>query len=110
MNIVLVNTLHYRGGGIATYTFNVAEMLRQHGHTVSFFAMQDKRNLPDPNDDLFVSNIDFRAENQHKSLAGGLRVASRAIYSREARERFRALVERTRPDLVHLQALHGHLT
>jgi len=110
MNIVLVNTRHFRGGGDATHTFNLAEMLRQHGHTVSFFAMQDKRNLPDPNDDLFVSNMDFREQNQHRSLAGGLRVASRAIYSREAREKFRQLLERTRPDLVHVQSLHGHLT
>ena len=110
MNIVLVNTLHYRGGGIATYTFNVAEMLRQHGHTVSFFAMQDKRNLPDPNDDLFVSNIDFREQNRHRSLVGGLQVASRAIYSREARDKFRQLLERVKPDLVHMRGIHGHLT
>lgn len=110
MKIMLVNTRHFLGGGDATYTFNLAGLLRQHGHTVSFFAMQDQRNVPDPNEDLFVSNIDFRAENRHKSLAGGVRVASRVIYSREAREKFGRLLERTRPDLVHLQSLHGHLT
>ena len=110
MKVVLVNTGHIVGGGDATYTFNLAELLRQRGHTISFFAMQDERNLPDPNDDLFVSHIDFREMNRHKSLARGLRVAARAIYSREARANFRALLDRVQPDVVHLQNLHGHLT
>jgi glycosyltransferase involved in cell wall biosynthesis len=110
MKILIVNTRHFRGGGDATYTFNLAELLRQNGHTVSFFAMQDERNLPDPNSDLFVSAIDFRELNQHKSLGAGLRVATRVIYSREARQKFRQLLARVQPDLVHLQNLHGHLT
>ncbi len=110
MNILLVNTRHFRGGGDATYTFNLADLLRAHDHAVAFFAMQDERNLPDPNADLFVSYIDFRELNQHKSLAAGLRVGGRAIYSREARAKFRRLLARVRPDLVHVQNLHGHLT
>ena len=79
MKIVLANTTHLVGGGDSTYTFNLAELLRQHGNNVSFFSMQDERNLPDPNEDLFVSHIDFREMNRHKSLANGLRVATRAI-------------------------------
>ena len=110
MKVVLVNTRHFRGGGDVTYTFNLAELLRQNGHQVSFFAMHDERNLPDPNADLFVSPIDFREMNRHKNPASGLRVASRAIYSREARDKFRRLLARVQPDLVHLQNLHGHLT
>jgi glycosyltransferase involved in cell wall biosynthesis len=106
----MVNTRHFRGGGDATYTFNLAELLRQNGHSVSFFAMQDERNLPDPNSDLFVSHIDFRELNRNKSAGAGLRVATRVIYSREARQKFRQLLARVQPDLVHLQNLHGHIT
>src|SRR5262249_50801630 len=58
----------------------------------------------------FVSHIDFRELNQHKSLANGWRAASRAIYSREARDKFRRLLDRVQPDIVQLRGIHGHLT
>jgi glycosyltransferase involved in cell wall biosynthesis len=110
VKILLVNTRGFRGGGDGIYTLDLADLLRQHGHSVSFFAMQDERNLPDPNADLFVSHIDFRELNQHKSFSAGVRTARRAIYSSEARQKFRRLLDRVQPDIVHLQNIHGHLT
>jgi glycosyltransferase involved in cell wall biosynthesis len=110
MKILLVNTRHFRGGGDSTYTFNLADLLRSQGHEVAFFAMQDSRNLPDPNADLFVGHIDFRELNRHRNPITGLQVLSRAIYSQEARRRFSRLVERFHPDIVHLQNIHAHIT
>ena len=110
MKILIVNTRHYFGGGDSTYTFNLAELLRQHKHDVSFFAMQDERNLPDPNSDLFASPIDFRALNRRKNLANGWQVLCRSIYSGEARAKFARLLDRVQPDIIHTQSLHGHLT
>lgn len=110
MRVLLVNTRHYRGGGDSTYTFNVADILRGAGHDVSFFAMADARNLPDPNADLFASAIDFVALNRTKSPAGATRVLRRAIWSSEVREKFARLAERVKPDVVYVQSLHGHLT
>jgi len=105
-----VNTYHFRGGGDSTYTFNLADLLRKYGHSVAFFAMQDNRNLPDPNTDLFVSNIDFRKLNRKKNPLTGLRVLCRAIYSIEARKKFNKLLSRFKPDIVHLQNTHAHIT
>ena len=110
MRILIVNTRHFRGGGDSTYAFNLTELLRSHGHGVAFLAMQDMRNLPDPNADLFVSNIDFRELNRRKNLLAGMQVLGRAIYSTEARRKFGQLVDRVKPDLVHLQNIHGHIT
>lgn len=110
MRVLLVNTRHFSGGGDSTYTFNLADLLRDRGHDVAFFAMQDPRNLPDPNADLFVSHIDFRDLNQHRSLTTGLQVLSRAIYSTEAGTKFGLMIERFRPDIVHLQNIHAHIT
>jgi glycosyltransferase involved in cell wall biosynthesis len=110
LKILLVNTRHFRGGGDSTYTFNLADVLRSKGHEVAFFAMQDPRNLPDPNSDLFVSYIDFRQLNQHKNPAAALQVLVRSIYSTEARVNFRQLLDRFQPSLVHLQNIHGHIT
>ena len=74
MKILIVNTRHFCGGGDSTYTFNLAELLSSHGHEIAFFAMQDNRNLPDPNADLFVSQIEFRDLNQNKTLINGMKV------------------------------------
>lgn len=110
MRILLANTRHFYGGGDSTYTFNLADVLRQKGHEVAFFAMQDVRNLPDPNSDLFVSHIDFKELNQRKSIFTGFRVASRVIYSTEARQKFAKVLDRVQPDIVHLQNIHGHIS
>lgn len=110
MHILLVNTRHYFGGGDSTYTFHLADLLRSHGHAVSFFAMQGPDNLPDANADLFVSHIDYRALNRRKSALSALKVLVRSVYSTEARARFSRLLDRVKPDLVHLQNIHAHIT
>jgi glycosyltransferase involved in cell wall biosynthesis len=110
MKILLVNTRHFYGGGDSTYTFNLSDLLTKNGHEVAFFAMQDERNIADPNSDLFVSNIDYRNLNQRKNPITGLKVLTRSIYSIEARQNFSTLLNRFRPDIVHLQNIHAHIT
>jgi glycosyltransferase involved in cell wall biosynthesis len=72
--------------------------------------MQDARNLPDPNADLFVTHIDFKELNSRKTFGTGLKVLRRAIYSREAKDRFAVLLDRFQPDVVHLQSILYHIT
>jgi glycosyltransferase involved in cell wall biosynthesis len=110
MRILIANTRHYRRGGDSTYTFGLAEALRSADHEVGFFAMAGGQNEPDPNQDLFVSYIDFRELNRKKSLTSGLQVLRRSIFSSEAEEKFTRLVDRFQPDVVHLQNIHAHLT
>ncbi|MEW5803131.1 MAG: glycosyltransferase family 4 protein [bacterium] len=110
MKILFANTRHFPGGGDSTYTFNLARLLTKMGHEAAFFAMQDPRNIPDANSDLFVSYIDFKELNRKKSLYNGLNTLSRAIYSREARKNFSQILDRTKPDIVHLHGIHAHIT
>jgi glycosyltransferase involved in cell wall biosynthesis len=110
MKILIVNTRHTYGGGDSRYSFNLADLLSSHGHEVAFFAMQDERNIPDVNSDLFVSSIEFRELNHKKNLANGIRVLTRSIYSIEARQKFAKLLDRFSPDIIHLQNFIGHIT
>ena len=110
MKILLVNTRHHYGGGDSTYTFNLTHLLRENGHHVGHFAMQDVKNLDDPNSDLFVSHIDFKELDRNKNILTGLQVLSRSIYSTEARRKFARLLARFQPDIVHIQSLHAHIT
>src|SRR5450759_2840865 len=96
--VLLVNTRHFFGGGDSTYTFNLADLLSSKGHEVAVVGMQDERNLPDPNSDLFVSHIDFRELNQRKNPITGFKVLARSIYSTEARHKFSRMLDRFQPD------------
>lgn len=74
MRIVLIYTRHFRGGGDSTYTLNLAEPLNWQGDEVAVFGVRDKRNEPDPNEDLLISPDRFcdveRRQDTHSSPAG----------------------------------------
>ncbi|MGE5224476.1 MAG: glycosyltransferase family 4 protein [Omnitrophica WOR_2 bacterium] len=110
MKILIANTRFNPGGGDITYAYNLAQLLMSKGHEVAFFAMQNENNLPDPNSDLFVSEINFRELNKKKNIKTGAQVLVRTIYSTEARQKFSKLIDRFHPDLIHLQNIYAHLT
>lgn len=107
MRVILVNKFHYRKGGSETYYFAVADALREAGHEVHFFAMEDERNLPCEDADLFVPNRDY---NGPSSPAAKVSAALSIVYSGEAKRRFQALCERVRPDVVHMNLVHRQIT
>ncbi len=110
MKVILVNTGLFRGTGANNHVLDLGDLLRQSGHEVAMFGMRDHRNEPFPDADLFVSPIDFRQLNQRKSPRAAARVLHRAIYSQEARRGFERLLDRIKPDIVHLHGIHAHIT
>ena len=107
MKVILVNKFHYRKGGSETYYFAVADALREMGHEVHFFAMEDGRNLPCEDSDLFVPNRDYNGPSSPVAKASA---ALSIVYSGEAKRRFQALCERVRPDVVHMNLVHRQIT
>ena len=110
MRVLIVSPYHYPGDGVATYAFSLSELLKRSGHETAFFAMEDERNLPDPNSDLFVSHIDFIELSRHKGVLAGLTVLGRVIYSREARRKFGKLLDRFHPDVIHTQGFQHFMS
>lgn len=107
MRVLLVNKFHYRKGGSETYYFAVADALRELGHEVHFFAMEDEKNLPCEDSDLFVPNRDYNGPSSPVAKASA---ALSIVYSRESRRRFQELCERVRPDVVHMNLVHRQIT
>lgn len=106
MKVLLVNKFHYRKGGSETYYFTLADALKQAGHEVVFFAMEDKeKNLPCDQEQYFVSNA---------SVTGGIKSKLNMIlhltYSGEAYKKMRQLLAAEKPDLVVLNLVHKQLT
>lgn len=107
MRILFVNKFLFRKGGSETYLFDVADALRDKGHEVGFFSMQDERNIPCEQEKYFVSNSDYSGRASFFKQA---REAATLVYSPEAKRKFGALLNDYRPDVVHLNLVHRQIT
>ncbi len=105
MRILLVNKFLFPKGGAETYTFKLGETLAQHGHEVEYFGLENEKNIVGNSAGSFVSDIDF-SQGTKNNLTAPLRI----IYSSEARKKLRLVLERFRPDVVHLNNIQFHLT
>lgn len=110
MRICIVNTFHYHRGGDSTYAFDLAALLAAHGHQVVHFAMKHPSNLPSEFERYFVDEIDYRAISERGGPLAKAGALVRSLYSVQARRRFAALLDATKPDVVHLQNFRRHLT
>ena len=106
----MVQTFYYPRGGDSTYMFALTKLLEEKGHEVVPFAMEHPQNLPTPYSRYFVSEIDFPELQRRRSPAAAWKVATRSIYSGEARRKIAALADEVRPDVAHFHNIHAHLT
>lgn len=105
--LLSINNYNYRRGGAEVVYAEHNRLMREAGLEVGCFAMRHPRNEPDPNDDLFVDEIEFG------HAYGPLRKAvnaTRVIYSFEARRKIAELVERTAPDIAHAHNVYHHIS
>ncbi|MFA5146593.1 MAG: glycosyltransferase [Candidatus Omnitrophota bacterium] len=106
MKVLLVNKFFYPKGGSESIFFDTARVLVSKGHSVSFFSMADKRNLPSPYGKYFVANVDY----ENMNAAAGIRAAGKIIYSFEAERRMEELIKDERPDIAHLHNIHHQIS
>lgn len=107
MKILMVNKFHYVVGGSETYYFALKKQLEKAGHTVIDFSMADDRNYPSAYSAYFVRNVDY---NGGSSVREKLRMARNIVYSVEAKQKFEALVQAEKPDLVHLHLFQHQMS
>jgi glycosyltransferase involved in cell wall biosynthesis len=107
MKILFCNKYNYPFSGTETYLFELMELMRSQGHEVALFSMANPRGEPTAYDHNFVPHIDFKAKTGPWQK---LRHAGHAIYSREARQRMRAMIAEFRPDVAHVRNIYHHLS
>ena len=107
MRVLQVNKFLYGGAGAETVMFRTADLLRAHGHEVSFFAMQDGRNVPCAESKYFPRGRYYDADH---GLVSRARDAASSIYSLDARRALRRLLRDQRPDVAHLHNVYHQLT
>ena len=102
MKILMVNKFHYLKGGSEKYYFELAELLREKGHEVAFFSMEDEKNIHTDCKEYFVKPIDLDSNNKLKALD--------VIYSKENKKRIEKALDEFKPDIVHLNNFQRQLS
>ncbi len=108
MRILYCNKYNFAFSGTEVYLFELMELMRAHGHEVALFSMADPRGEASKYDQHFVSAIDFKGGGS--DLVSDAKRVARALYSREARLKLRAMVTAFRPDVAHVRNIYHHLS
>lgn len=105
MKILLANKFFFRNGGSEVVMFQERDYLVHQGHEVVDFSMHDSRNFDSSHATSFVGQKTYGA-----SGVGKLRAALTLMHAPEAVRKIGALIEATRPDLVHCHNIYHQLT
>lgn len=101
MKILLINSEHGLLGGAHTVYFNIAEMLRERGHDVIFFAMHSNNELPCPQADFFS-----KKSNKNNKLL----YLCNAFYNKNAGRKLEKLIEKEHPEIAHIHLMWRSLS
>ena len=105
VKILMVNKFLYPRGGAETYMLRLGEALARRGHQVEYFGMYDEKNTVGNSGGLSTAPMDFHARSAARFL-----YPLRILYSFEARRKLGAVLDRLRPDVVHLNNINFQLT
>lgn len=109
MRILYCNKYNFAFSGTEVYLFELMDLMRSHGHEAALFSMADPRGEPTKYDQHFVPAIDF-VKGARPGLLGSARQGAHALYSRQARQKLRQMVEAFRPDVAHVRNIYHHLS
>lgn len=102
MKILLVNKFHYLKGGSEKYYFELGKLLKEHGHEVAYFSMEDEKNITTRDKEYFVDPIDLNKGSRLKALD--------VIYSKKNKKKMEEALEEFKPDIVHLNNFQRQLS
>jgi glycosyltransferase involved in cell wall biosynthesis len=108
MRVVLVNRYAVPSGGAERHALGLAGLLRRRGHEVRFLSTADPGNAEGAGAFVPMTGTDFwRGRPRARQRA---EVAAAALWNRRAAAAARSLLERFRPDVVHLHDIYPQLS
>lgn len=106
MKVLLCHKFHYITGGAEVFYFEVARVLKERGHEVAFFTTKNEKNIESEDLTFMVDEPDYTSGNSFSRVW-----RSRDIfYSSEKKNQMRQAIKEFQPDLIHVFAIHVHLT
>lgn len=102
MKILLVNKFHWNKGGSEKYYFELGQLLKQHGHEVAYFSMEDEKNIITGDKEYFVPKFDLNNSSKLSAL--------NVIYNRKNKKIMEKVLDDFKPDIVHLNNFQRQLS
>ena len=106
MRILIVNKFLYPNGGSETYIFKVGKWFQENGHKVEYFGMEHEGRIVGNSVNAYTSNMDFHEGSKLSKLT----YPFKTIYSKEARQKIKQVLDDFKPDVVHLNNFNYQLT
>ena len=105
--LLSLNTYHYRRGGSDAVFFDHDELFRGAGWETAMFTMHHPKNEPSPWSEYFADELEF---GHDYGLGQKMVMATKVIWSREAQQKLRRLLDKFRPDVAHAHCIYHHLS
>ncbi|MFK3666417.1 glycosyltransferase family 4 protein [Ochrobactrum teleogrylli] len=105
--LLAINNYFYRRGGAEAVFLDHIKLFSEIGWETAPFAMQHPDNFASDWSSYFVSEIEY---GRQSGLLTKVAQAGKIIYSWEARDRIKALIERFRPNVAHAHNVYHHLS
>lgn len=105
--LLSLNSYHYRRGGSDVVYLEHAALMEELGWTSGFFSMQHPKNQPTPWSRYFIDELEF---GQDYSISQKILMASKVVYSFEARRKLAVLLNEFQPDVAHAHCIYHHLS
>lgn len=105
--LLSINNYYYRRGGADVAFLEQNRLFQDIGWHVVPFSMRHPKNLDSPWSEYFVNELEFG--NEHSVLTK-LILATKVIYSFEARRKLRRLIETVKPNISHLHNIYHHIS
>ncbi|MDE5607781.1 MAG: glycosyltransferase family 4 protein [Muribaculaceae bacterium] len=105
MKVLSIDVYHYLRGGAETVFLNTSQLLEEHGHHVSRFALKWDENMPTPYSRYFPESKDTR-----KGPFRAIKNIVTYFYHFEAAGKLEQLIRDERPDIAHIHLIWGQLT
>ena len=106
MKVLMINKFLYPNGGSETYMFELGKQLERMGHEVQYFGMEHEGRCVGNRVDAYTGSMDFHGGSKLTKLTYPLKT----IYSSEARQKLRLVLDDFRPDVIHLNNFNYQLT
>lgn len=106
MKVLMVNKFLYPNGGSETYMFELGKQLEKMGHEVQYFGMEHEGRCVGNRVNAYTGSMDFHGGSRLAKLTYPLKT----IYSSEARQKLRLVLDDFAPDAIHLNNFNYQLT
>jgi len=106
-NLLSINNYHYRRGGSDVMYFEHDALFKGIGWGTASFSMKHPKNISSEWEKYFIEELEF---GQSYGVFDKLKMASKVIYSLEARSKITALLDHFSPDIAHIHCVYHHIS